>query len=351
MITLLTGVPGAGKTLSAIKLVLELHADSVEANKKHPAKNPVRGVFYHHIDGCSVSGWTELSKEQTLDWKSLPPGSIILIDEAHQIFPQRTQGQPPAFIKELDEHRHYGFDFFLVTQSPRKIDVEVRRLVGRHLHYDRRFGSRRISRYQFQRCIDDPNDRRERLEAVRTSDILDKSIYGLYHSAEIHTHKFRLPPKVLFAILFLLVILPGGIWWGFSSIGGRLLGDLDVDAEANPGGRVRAPEAALLLEALHDFDVTVPFLIDSRLVWGGETDIILRRGGLVFSVDSLRSLGFVYFDIGHCSGLVTDLSAGVSYLVACPVAGRAVSGGRAEHAAGGDRSAVGILTDDVVGGR
>ena len=334
MINLLTGVPGAGKTLSAIKLVLDLPKEIEKDGAPY-----TRPVYYHHIDGCSISEWTELNQDQVLAWKQLPFGSIILIDEAHQVFPQRTRGLAPEFIRDLDEHRHHGFDFYLVTQSPRKVDVEVRRLVGRHYHFDRRFGSPRISRYEFQRCVDDPNDRREQVQAVRVSVMLDKSIYGLYHSAEIHTHKFRVPLKIVAVGVLILIVLPAVIYGAVYMID-RLYLSADDDASelidlADPAAESEQRRAVrYLVSTLHDFDAAVPFLIDSRIEWGASTDVILRRGGLVFSVNSLRSLGFVYYDISDCSGLVVDVAAAVSYLAACPVAARAVDQPSRDPAAG-----------------
>ena len=324
MITLLTGVPGAGKTLSAIKMVLKLSEDE-----------PNRPVYYHHIDGCSITAWNELSAEDVREWNVLPDGAIIIVDECHQIFPQRTRMEAPAFIKALDEHRHSGYDFYLITQQPRKIDVEVRRLVGRHFHYDRRFASKRISRYEFQRCVDDPTDRREIRQAVRTGEMLDKSIFALYHSAEVHTHKFKLPFKVVMVLVLVGLVAPIGIWWVISTMADRFSSSDDApDASGSLAPEVTASDR-YLVDALNDFDVAVPFVIDSRLVWGDDVDIILSRGGLVFSVQTLQSLGFLYFDISACSGLVVDRDAVVSYLAACVVAPRSNRVSRPDRYEGG----------------
>ncbi len=192
MITLITGVNGAGKTLN---LIAELRTLTD------------RTIYYNHIDGVQVSAWQAIDDEQVRHWQSLPDGAVVAVDEAHRLFPQRTRAPVPEFIARLDEHRHRGFDFFLVTQHPRKIDVEVRRLCGRHLHFERKFGAQVVRCFTWQRACDDVNDRREKREAVATTSRLDKSLFGLYHSAEIHTHRFRLPPKVLFGALAVVGLL------------------------------------------------------------------------------------------------------------------------------------------------
>ncbi len=192
MITLITGVNGAGKTLNLIAALRALNQ---------------RTVYYNHIDGVQVSAWHPIDDDQVLNWQALPDGAVVAVDEAHRLFPQRTRAPVPEFIARLDEHRHRGFDFFLVTQHPKKIDVEVRRLCGQHWHFERKFGAHLVRRFTWQRACDDVNDRRERRQAVITTERLDKTLFALYHSAELHTHRFRVPAKVLLGALAVVVLL------------------------------------------------------------------------------------------------------------------------------------------------
>jgi zona occludens toxin len=211
MLTLVTGVPGAGKTLNTIKMVLELQEES----KK---KGDPRRVFYFNIKGLRIPDWTELTESEVKLWMDCPAGSIIVIDEAQAVFPQRgPKNDQPPHVEALNTHRHHGFDFYIVTQYPKMLDVAVRRLTGRHLHFDRRFGAQTVNRYEWNRVEEDPNDKWKKQEAVRESVKFDKSLFGLYESAEVHTHKRRYPKKVIAAVVFFLAI-PFAMYFGISNL-------------------------------------------------------------------------------------------------------------------------------------
>lgn len=198
MLTLVTGVPGSGKTLNTIKDVLE-YIQSDPANAFRP-------VFYHNIPELKVPSWVQIDDEQANRWYELPSGSIVVFDEGQAIYPQRDYRQPvPDRVSSLNTHRHGGYDLWIITQHPKLIDAAVRRLVGKHIHFDRRFGSTRVNRFTWQKCVDDPNDYHTKREAVKDAIVLDKKIYGLYKSAEIHTHKRKFPKKVIAAFAFFLV--------------------------------------------------------------------------------------------------------------------------------------------------
>ena len=202
MITKITGVPGAGKTLNAIKYVNEV----LSKQTKDEIGNVVhRDIYYYNIQKLKLP-WTEITQEQAFNWSDLPDGSIVILDECHEdLFPQRDAKKPvPDHIKALATHRHRGFDFVLISQHPMQMDAAVRRLVGRHFHFDRKFGSRVVNRHTWNFCIDNPNDLKEQKRAVTDRIKFDKKYYDLYHSTELDTHKFKIPPKLAIAIGFCL---------------------------------------------------------------------------------------------------------------------------------------------------
>lgn len=211
MLTLVTGTPGAGKTLNTIKQVL---ADEKQAEKD----NLNRAVYYFNIRGVKIDHWIELSKEELLDWEKLPSGSIIIADEAQSVFPQRgPKAEIPLHIAGLNTHRHLGIDFYIITQHARMLDVAVRRLIGRHFHYDRRFGSNTVNRYMFNTVEEDPKNLFKEKGTIRESVTLDKEIFDLYDSAEVHTHKRKYPLKIIAAVVFFLLI-PIGAYFGISNL-------------------------------------------------------------------------------------------------------------------------------------
>lgn len=187
MITYYTGLPGAGKTLNFIKDALT------------DPQYKGRPVFYYGIENCSLTDWTEIDTDQLNRWYELPEGSVILIDEVQREWRVRGRGAAvPKHIQELETHRHYGMDFLVTSQFPRQTDTFFRGLVGRHYHYERQFGFNMLRRFEFQRCIADPvEDYHARKDAITTSQKLDKKYFGLYKSADVHTHKPRIPKKLI----------------------------------------------------------------------------------------------------------------------------------------------------------
>ena len=192
MLILITGTPGASKTLNAIKFVNEdpLFAVTDDNGKPTSARRP---VYYFNIKELKLP-WTKLSIDEALKWYELPKGSVIIFDEAYDVFPQRLRGEPPAQVKKLATHRHYGHDIIIITQKVTgQIDSFVRGLIGRHIHLERRFGTTMVTRLEWQKCCENVNDYHQKKEALSKNIKIDKKYFGSYHSAEVHTVKSNLP--------------------------------------------------------------------------------------------------------------------------------------------------------------
>ena len=184
MIELITGVPGAGKTLNTIARVDKEHGQD-------------RQIYYRGIADLQLP-WIELSDQEAREWYTLPSGSVIVIDEAHQVFPMRSPNAAvPEGISRMDTHRHGGYDILLITQQPKRLDFQARGYVGRHFHYERAFGWEATRQIEWQECVDDPKDYHRRQEAQISRVNFPKNYYNQYKSAEIHTIKKRVPKKAL----------------------------------------------------------------------------------------------------------------------------------------------------------
>lgn len=194
MITLITGVPGSGKTLRAL------------AEVKALAEKDSRPVYYSGINELALS-WLEIDPSK---WFEAESGAIIVIDECQTVFrPRGNAAAVPEAVARLETHRHAGHDLFLITQHPMLIDPNIRRLVGRHLHVSRRFGLSRATILEFPSCKDQPLSKMA--DARRHEWAFPKEAYSWYKSAEVHTHKISLPPK--FIILLLIPFVLGAIVW------------------------------------------------------------------------------------------------------------------------------------------
>jgi hypothetical protein len=195
VITLITGQPGAGKTLFSLQFVREL------------ATKEGRQVFYSGIKDLKLA-WLELEKPE--EWYAVPKGSIVVVDEAQRIFRPRGAGAVvPRHVSELETHRHQGFDIFIITQHPMLVDTNVRRLVGRHFHVVRSFGLKRATVHEWNAAKEQCEKSRE--DSVRHEWSYPQDVFALYHSAEVHTHKARVPARV-FVLLSLPLLLSVLVW-------------------------------------------------------------------------------------------------------------------------------------------
>jgi hypothetical protein len=143
----------------------------------------------------------------------------MLIDEAQKVFPIRSRSAAvPAHVSELETHRHKGIDLFLVTQHPHLVDTHVRKLVDRHFHVVRVFGSHNATVYEFPTGVQDqPEKNKHKNGVVRHQWRYPKAVFKWYRSAELHTVKRRLPAKVWLFVAVLLCI-PVALWFAYDRI-------------------------------------------------------------------------------------------------------------------------------------
>ena len=192
MIYLFTGTPGSSKTLNAIKFVCE----------NGPFKD--RPVYYYNIREVSLP-WIELSEDEVKAWYDLPHGAVIVIDECQKIFRPRARSQGvPKMVEELETHRHGGFDIVLLTQGTSLVDNAVLAQVGKHHHLERRYGMERANWFTWEKACKSVDSQTYRKQAVRTTVPFDKKYFGVYKSAEVHTHKRQIPAKIMAAWAFII---------------------------------------------------------------------------------------------------------------------------------------------------
>lgn len=197
MIYLFTGAPGSSKTLNVIKTICE---DSTFKG---------RDIYYHRIKELKLP-WISLDDNEVKEWDTLPDGAVLVVDEAQYLMPVRDPRKPlPEWILKMSEHRHKGYDLIFMTQSPNLLDAGFRRFVGRHTHIERIFGLESAKWLTWEKCVTEVDDHFKRKEAVIKRVGFDKKYFGTYKSAEVHTHKRKIPAKVFipFIALFFLIAL------------------------------------------------------------------------------------------------------------------------------------------------
>ena len=217
MLYLYTGVPGAGKTLYAVSNLVK---------RKDFKDRPIFVDGIKDLDHDKINYFDIPEGESIQTWpKWAPPGAIIVVDECQRIFRPRPSGSKvPDYVAELETHRHRGLDFILITQHPRLIDVHLRGLIEHHTHLGKtNLGLRRKMEWTTGGAKD-PESRANIREALISVYRLDKSVYGLYKSAEVHT-KIRTKKSKLLMMFPLALCLVGYGIWSFTGFWAKFSGE------------------------------------------------------------------------------------------------------------------------------
>lgn len=197
MITLITAVPGSGKTLYAITMIEEALKDN--------------RLVFTNINGLVKD---KFSNNHNLfdapdDWRDTPEGSLVVYDEAQQehLYPSNAQRGKVTDerLTAMETHRHTGHDLVFITQAPTFVHHHIRKLVGLHIHLYRSRGVQASSKYEWSHVCDSPNDRKEQTRADFSLWKFPKEFYSFYTSAVVHTHKFRMPKKLGILLIFIIM--------------------------------------------------------------------------------------------------------------------------------------------------
>ena len=254
-ITLVTGVPGSGKSVLAMTIMLEKMEEgrplfvhgvpdlSLEHTRvicssptcdvcPQPPVYPIEPVLVSSSDFDSWSADAqssyendyleekqfyerELKKYNVLksefdkylladDWNIwAPDGALIFYDEVQNVYrPRSSSSKVPHSVSAFETHRHKGIDFYLVTQSPLLFDGNIRRLVGRHIHLRPTWAGR--YQYEFPECNDNT---RSLGSGVKSKYKLNKDVFKLYTSSSLHTKQSRSIPFIAYFFVFVIFLL------------------------------------------------------------------------------------------------------------------------------------------------
>lgn len=205
MLTMITGTPGAGKSLYTVwEIARKVPGSFLEVDgEQRPRRllSNIKNLLLDHevIGGDQLNTWHTWAR----------PGDVIIFDEVQEVWRPRAMGvRVPDCIAALETHRHLGVDIYLVTQHPLLVDPNIRRLVNQHLHL-RRVTRRMAMVYEWDHCSN--------ISAMKSAIqsrlwYHPKAAYGLYKSAQAHTKPTqRLPRVVWFGVAALLaaaVVVP-----------------------------------------------------------------------------------------------------------------------------------------------
>lgn len=211
MIYLITGTPGTGKTSFVMSMVLNNKFGLFKNENEQPRQIfsvNVPKVNQKILPICSVQpdDFIKTSLSENFD-----DGSVIIVDEASEIYPARvSSAKLPPHIEGLNTLRHHGLTLILITQAPTMIDVFVRNLVGKHIHIERKQIGSKL--YEWNHCVTS-------LSAMAYNQAYsemykpDKRTFGLYKSATEHIkfkkslswHYKAIP--ILFVVIISMIVL------------------------------------------------------------------------------------------------------------------------------------------------
>jgi len=233
MLTLFTGLPGAGKTASMLDLVMRelsdrplfVHFD--ESERVRPDQKLLAETLQLPHTRCNARSWFD----------EVPDGAVLLIDEAQGAFRPRGSGSAvPKAIQAFETHRHAGIDVFMTTQGPKLVDSNLRSLIGRHVHI-RDTGWMGRWWYEWDKC--DTELRLKTCENKRRY-TLPKKVFEVYRSANEHTKVPRKIPPLVFLCAGAIVIAAGLLLYMF---GGKKPDEKQLQ-KLEPAQAVSAPAAA-----------------------------------------------------------------------------------------------------------
>jgi len=212
VLVLVTGTPGAGKTLYALNWL------------RAKAEKEKRPVFYSGVTDVAIPGWVEFDPVKWVEVAKEHPGALLLIDEAQRVLRPRMHGSAvPEYVAALETHRHLGVDIVVITQHPMLIDANARRLVGLHFHVVRKFGTQASTVHEWASVKENCDKNRD--DSTRHDFLYPKASFGWYRSAEVHTHKARIPARLLILaalpVVFLTVAYGLWSWYHDDSIFGK----------------------------------------------------------------------------------------------------------------------------------
>lgn len=220
MIYLITGNMGTGKTSMVLSWVLDnkfgLFVDE-EGNKR-----PMFSVNIPNINKkLSIN---DVSPEDFMSkplHENFEVGSIIFVDEASEIYPNRSSASKlPLHLEGLNKLRHYGLTLIVITQGPLMIDPFLRSLVSKHIHVERKQLGSKL--YEWNSCQTSFN--RSSFSLAYTEMYKpDERTFDLYESSTKHI-KFKKSVSWWFYLLLILPFVVGGLCWyvmnSIESLGG-----------------------------------------------------------------------------------------------------------------------------------
>lgn len=241
-ITLITGLPGSGKTARGVEVLKK------KAEEGCPIfQTGIPELKIPHFPVPPIDEWTELrpdpdNPQVMCAYFTFPENSVIFLSEAQRWFRPRPSGaKVPDHVAAFETVRHTGVIFIFDTQHPDFIDSHVRKLVGQHIHL---LDHGLMGRWHYEwPYAGRPEDFKN--APIKKKYTLPKDVFGLYKSASLHIkRKYTVPPWMIILALITLMLLVIG-WRIYHRIDEISQPAATVQPATTPQASAALPAAAL----------------------------------------------------------------------------------------------------------
>ena len=245
-ITILVGTPGAGKTLYTMSELKKEFDEEIELE----GNLIKRQVYYYNIPGVTVDDWQQLEDPTT--WHTLPRGSVIIIDEAHEVFQKMDhKAQIPEHIEAAATLRHRGHTLVLITQHPIDLNIFLRRRCTRFIYLKRPLTQGNwATAFVWPEYEDRYKDENFQRKADTFTFTYPVEVFDTYKSSQLHTKKKYIPKaakkSLYIGVIVIMIIISAGFFLT-QSVQNRIERTQPVELVGtnNQGGIVKTIETTL----------------------------------------------------------------------------------------------------------
>lgn len=214
-ITLITAVPGGGKTIYAVWHIIKKAVE--EERIIYTAAIPELKLPTIRVSYQQIRKWHEREKIESENNVDLPEdeiptrllnfkeGSVIVIDEVQNLWPSTGSKEATEDINYLTKHRHHGLEIILITQAPQLVHVKVLAVVDKHLHIRKSWFGRQI--FEWPEYCSTTRAVSSRVSAVRKPYKIPKQAFGLYRSASMHVKQKMTVPVMAYIIPVIILFI------------------------------------------------------------------------------------------------------------------------------------------------
>ncbi len=240
-ITLITAVPGGGKTIYAVWH--EIREACKQERVVYTAAIPELKFPTVRVGYKDIHKWHETEYKNQLEVNipdeererslvNFQEGSMIVIDEVQYCWPASGTKVTPD-IEYLTLHRKHGISFVLITQAPHLIHKNVLAVVDRHIHIRSAWFGRHT--FEWPEYCSTPRAMSSRLNATKRPYKLPKEAFGTYRSATLHVKPQKALPVGVYFIPLLFLIMPFLVYKAYSSVMDKVEKPIEqVESQSSP---------------------------------------------------------------------------------------------------------------------